>query len=40
MKKRYWYAVNLSKEERKEIRDFIKNDPELSLNVILKAVKR
>ncbi len=39
-KKRYWYAINLSKEERKHIRKCIKKDPELNGRVILKAVKR
>lgn len=40
MKKRYWYAVNLSSKERKEIRSFIKNDRNLKGIIILKAIKR
>jgi hypothetical protein len=40
MKKCYWYAVNLSTEERREIRKIIKKDKEFNGKVILKAVKR
>ena len=40
MKKRYWYAINLTKKERKEIRTAIKKDPEFSGKVILKSVRQ
>lgn len=36
--KRYWYAVNLSKEERKFIRSMIKENASWSGKVVLKSV--
>jgi hypothetical protein len=36
----YWYAINLSHDERKHIRDCIKKDPALNGRVVLKAIRK